>query len=153
MGDVSCDILWGAWSRPFLALQPIKPKPAVLHAVPPGRNSWDVGRFRGGDRCLRAFFDSIPRVVFAFVLSMSCGFSLLFLLLFNIFSFFYAYFSVPLHCTGLVVCWFFFPSQKSVTNRSCPVSPQPPKIPQILYSYSQDRPFFVQLQCTYRPYF
>ena len=63
MGDVSCDILWGAWSRPFLALQPIKPKPAVLHVVPPGRNSWDVGRFRGGDRCLRAFFDSIPRVV------------------------------------------------------------------------------------------
>ena len=63
MGDVSCDILWGAWSRPFLALQPIKPKPAVLHVVPPGRNSWDGGRFRGGDRCLRAFFDSIPRVV------------------------------------------------------------------------------------------
>ena len=63
MGDVSCDILWGAWSRPFLALQPIKPKPAVLHVVPPGRNSWDVGRFRGGDGCLRAFFDSIPRVV------------------------------------------------------------------------------------------
>lgn len=110
MGDVSCDILWGAWSRPFLALQPIKPKPAVLHVVPPGRNSWDVGRFRGGDRCLRAFFDSIPRVVFVFVLSMSCGFPLLFLLLFNIFSFFYASFSVALHCTALVGCWFFFPS-------------------------------------------
>ena len=111
MGDVSCDILWGAWSRPFLALQPIKPKPAVLHVVPPGRNSWDVGRFRGGDRCLRAFFDSIPRVVFVFVLSMSCGFSLLFLLLFNIFSFFYASFSVAmpciaLHCFGYL---FFFP--------------------------------------------
>lgn len=111
MGDVSCDILWGAWSRPFLALQPIKPKPAVLHVVPPGRNSWDVGRFRGGDRCLRAFFDSIPRVVFVFVLSMSCGFPLLFLLLFNFFSFFYASFSVAmpciaLHCFGYL---FFFP--------------------------------------------
>ena len=111
MGDVSCDILWGAWSRPFLALQPIKPKPAVLHVVPPGRNSWDGGRFRGGDRCLRAFFDSIPRVVFVFVLSMSCGFSLLFLLLFNIFSFFYASFSVALRGIALFVCWgFFFPS-------------------------------------------
>ena len=108
MGDVSCDILWGAWSRPFLALQPIKPKPAVLHVVPPGRNSWDGGRFRGGDRCLRAFFDSIPRVVFVFVLSMSCGFPLLFLLLFNFFSFFYASFSVALCGIALVVCWVFF---------------------------------------------
>ena len=107
MGDVSCDILWGAWSRPFLALQPIKPKPAVLHVVPPGRNSWDGGRFRGGDRCLRAFFDSIPRVVFVFVLSMSCGFPLLFLLLFNFFSFFYASF-FALHCFGCLLGFFSF---------------------------------------------
>ena len=112
MGDVSCDILWGAWSRPFLALQPIKPKPAVLHVVPPGRNSWDGGRFRGGDRCLRAFFDSILRVVFVFVLSMSCGFPLLFLLLFNIFSFFYASFSVALRGIALFVCWGFLPKEK-----------------------------------------
>ena len=109
MGDVSCDILWGAWSRPFLALQPIKPKPAVLHVVPPGRNSWDGGRFRGGDRCLRAFFDSIPRVVFVCVLSMSCGFSLLILLqriLFFLLCFFLCCFAW--HCFGCLLGFFSF---------------------------------------------
>ena len=42
---------------------------------------------------------------------MSCGFPLLFLLLFNFFSFFYASFSVALRGIALFVCWgFFFPS-------------------------------------------
>lgn len=108
MGDVSCDILWGAWSRPFLALQPIKPKPAVLHVVPPGRNSWDVGRFRGGDRCLRAFFDSIPRVVLSlffpcrvvFLCFSSCYLTS-FLLCFFLCCF-------ALHCFGCLLVFFPF---------------------------------------------
>lgn len=109
MGDVSCDILWGAWSRPFLALQPIKPKPAVLHVVPPGRNSWDVGRFRGGDRCLRAFFDSIPRVVLS--LFFPCRvvflcFSFCYLTSFLSFMLLSLLLCLALHCFGYL---FFFP--------------------------------------------
>lgn len=110
MGDVSCDILWGAWSRPFLALQPIKPKPAVLHVVPPGRNSWDIGRFRGGDRCLRAFFDSIPRVVLS--LFFPCRvvflcFSFCYLTSFLSFMLLSLLLCLALHCIALVICFFF----------------------------------------------
>ena len=117
MGDVSCDILWGAWSRPFLALQPIKPKPAVLHVVPPGRNSWDVGRFRGGDRCLRAFFDSIPRVVLS--LFFPCR------VVFLCFSFCYLTSFLSLMLISLLLCmallwlfvgFFFLPRNQSPTE-------------------------------------